>query len=97
MHVPVYTCDFVLNASTLAVPNPLPPPLSSCSQRDRVFSAVDSPNNNTEWTDFSVNCHYVGTFEVGEQSKVDKQEVKRGTWWRLNKTALVCSTDTEST
>ena len=49
-------------------------------QRDRVFSAVDNPNNNKEWTDFSVDCFYVGTFEVGEQAKVDKVEVKRGTF-----------------
>ena len=49
--------------------------------RERVFSAVDNPNNNTEWTDFSVDCFYVGTFEVGEQAKIDKGEVKRGEWW----------------
>lgn len=48
------------------------------AQRDRIFSTVDSPSNSKEWTDFSVNCFYVGTFEVGEQKRVDKDEVKRG-------------------
>jgi hypothetical protein len=44
-------------------------------QRDRVFQQVENPNNNSEWTDVSINCHYVGTFEVGEEAKVDKAEV----------------------
>eukprot|EP00035_Acanthoeca_spectabilis_P021224 m.437035 g.437035 ORF g.437035 m.437035 type:complete len:549 (+) comp18051_c0_seq1:37-1683(+) len=46
--------------------------------RDRVFQQVDNPNNNSEWTDVSINCHYVGTFEVGEAAKVNKEEVKVG-------------------
>eukprot|EP00037_Helgoeca_nana_P018590 m.177655 g.177655 ORF g.177655 m.177655 type:complete len:562 (+) comp24497_c0_seq2:2263-3948(+) len=48
------------------------------TSRDRVFQQVENPNNNSEWTDVSINCHYVGTFEVGEEAKVDKAEVKRG-------------------
>eukprot|EP00036_Acanthoecidae_sp_10tr_P000135 CAMPEP_0182948670 /NCGR_PEP_ID=MMETSP0105_2-20130417/59875_1 /TAXON_ID=81532 ORGANISM="Acanthoeca-like sp., Strain 10tr" /NCGR_SAMPLE_ID=MMETSP0105_2 /ASSEMBLY_ACC=CAM_ASM_000205 /LENGTH=554 /DNA_ID=CAMNT_0025088963 /DNA_START=39 /DNA_END=1703 /DNA_ORIENTATION=+ len=46
--------------------------------RDRVFTRVDNPNNNDEWSDVSINCAYVGTFEVGEAAKVNKSEVKRG-------------------
>lgn len=50
------------------------------AQRDRVFQQVDNPNNNSEWTDVSINCHYVGTFEVGEAAKVNKEEVGVVIW-----------------
>jgi len=30
------------------------------------------------WSDMSINCTYVGTFEVGAALKIDKQEVKNG-------------------
>ena len=44
-------------------------------KRARVFSQVDNPNNNSEWSDQSVDCSYVGTFEVGAAQQVDKTEV----------------------
>eukprot|EP00038_Savillea_parva_P006586 m.164658 g.164658 ORF g.164658 m.164658 type:complete len:554 (-) comp12453_c0_seq1:126-1787(-) len=50
----------------------------SAPKRERVFSQVDNPNNNSEWSDQSVDCSYVGTFEVGTAQQVDKTEVKRG-------------------
>lgn len=30
------------------------------------------------WNDMSINCYYVGTFEVGKGTQINKQEVKNG-------------------
>lgn len=53
--------------------------IQSQPQHDMVVQPLPSDNEDgVEWTDMSIKCFYVGTFEVGNSDRVDKAQVKKG-------------------
>eukprot|EP00041_Stephanoeca_diplocostata_P033734 m.1121655 g.1121655 ORF g.1121655 m.1121655 type:complete len:254 (-) comp24399_c0_seq10:134-895(-) len=53
--------------------------ITSKPAADLVFQAIPTQNDDgTDWTDMSIKCFYVGTFEAGEAERVDKKAVKEG-------------------